>query len=171
MSAQRLDWHACALLASSPRALPAHECVCAEKVDHELSLLYYAQAVACLVSVGKFVPAAVVQRRIADVCAEDDGHNEAGRAYGYSADLYLSADELQQAVLMYHRSGVQYVFARQFLDAKQAFERCAAVADDDNMMRYRVPTVMLDACLAYIATGDVPGTEDYVVELSKQVRA
>jgi len=132
---------------------------CAGKVDHLLAVPLYTNATACFVAKGRFKAAAAMQRRVARMHAEDGADSDAARAFAYTAELFLGADDAAQAALHFWDAGRHYVLARAFADASAVFERAAGAADDAPMQRYLRPQMFLDAGLALLGAGDVHAAE------------
>lgn len=141
------------------------------KADFEASLRYYAMAVTNFVKEGRFLQAAVVERKLSELCKEERRYADAGRAFSYTGELYSAAFQFQQGALMYFQSGVSFVNAGEYKTASDAFMAAVEAADSDNLTRYRVPFILLDACLCLFATADVGATEKLIMYASRRFPA
>lgn len=134
----------------------------AARSDHEFAIEQYGKAITIMAREGQFPQAAAVQRRVAEMHAEDGDTTAAAVAWAFTAELYLSGHMTPQSVLALHRAGRMYVESEAYLDAHRTFHQASKVARDDNVLQFRIPLLLFDACLALLGTGEIPDFEDFL---------
>jgi tetratricopeptide (TPR) repeat protein len=110
---------------------------CYERVDPTEAIRMYAKAVGLYATMGRFVSAASVQSRVAELYESDGANADAANAYQYAADYFLGDDLYSQAVMTLYKSGVCLCRDAVYLSAHEKFERAAKFASDDNLIKFR----------------------------------
>lgn len=140
----------------------------AVRSDHELAISFYGRAITIMAREGLFEAAAMVQRRVADLQEEDGDYVQAAVAWAFVAELYLGVHNIPQTVYTLYRAGVLYVEADMYVDACRTFQRAAKITRGHNITQYKIPSLLFDACLAVLGTGEIPDFEDTLAQSSVQ---
>jgi tetratricopeptide (TPR) repeat protein len=142
---------------------------CYERVDMTEAVKLCQKAIGLYSTMGRFVSAAAVQSRVAQLFEADGAYASAAEGFQYASDYFLGDDLYSQAVLSLYRAGTCLVEeGSSYAEAHEKFDRGARYAADDNLVKFKVPELMFDAALCLLADGDLPKAEDYVVECSRR---
>ena len=86
-------------------------------------------------------------------------------AYAVAAEQYLAGggapEHTAPLCRCLHEAGSLYAQAGEFERAHRCFDRAAAFARDDNLLKHRSPDLALQAGLCILAAGDLPSLEAY----------
>lgn len=154
------------LLAAAAYYTAAGECL--TRVDGTEAIEMFRKAIAIYASHERFVSAAALQIRIAELFDLDEAISSAADAYGLAADYYLAADMYPQAVQMMWLSGSTHATDDGFAIAFDAFHKAARYCLDDNLTKYRFSELTLDAALCLIAMGKYKQADEYVYIAAQQ---
>ncbi len=127
---------------------------------------YYSKAIGMYASMGRFVPAATLQMRVAELYEADGALTDSADSFQYAADFWLGDDAFGQAIVCLRSSGIALAEEEVFEEAHSKFERAARYALDDNLLKFRSPHLLFDAGLCRVAEGHLPKAEEYIAEVS-----
>lgn len=141
---------------------------CYERIDVNEAIRIYQKAIGLYATIGRFVSAATVQTRVAELYEADGALAHAAEAYQYASDYFLGDDLYSQTILALYQAGVCLTMDNTFRAAHEKFEQAARFAADDNLTKFKVPEFMFDSALCLLAEGNLPEAEDYIILCSRR---
>ena len=120
------------------------------RIDAGEACTSLAAAAGLYAALGLTLSAANLTTRQAEFEEADGARANAAKSFALASDFMLAIDMLPQATALLWRAGSNQVYQLEFNMAHQTFERAARLARDHPLVRYNVPKLTLNACLALV---------------------
>ena len=134
----------------------------AARADTGAAVLYFGRAIGVLATLGHFAPAAALQVVIAELHEADSALEEAAGAYTLASECYAQTGDLPTVCRLLAKAGELLALETDLPRCHTSFERAARFARDHNLLKFRAPGLVFDACLPIIAAGDLVTAVDFV---------
>lgn len=137
---------------------------CFERVDPAEAIVFMRNAISLFCELGRFGTAGNLQVEVAELYEQDRNWEEALEQFRQASDYFTGDGRALQADQCLMRAAHICAVVERFDDAVELFEKLAASALTDNLLKFNAPDLLLRGALCLMADGDLERLEDKLNE-------